>query len=62
MCVHRALFFAVLLVLVLIVVVGGRGPGREGYLVYPYIDLDEPGGRGVYYAMTPGASDGVSGP
>jgi len=25
--------------------------GREGYLIYPYLDLDEPGERGSYYAM-----------
>lgn len=33
----------------------GEPPGpnaREGYLVYPYLDLDEPGERGQYYALT----------
>jgi hypothetical protein len=25
---------------------------KEGYLVYPYIDLVEPGARGNYYAMS----------
>lgn len=35
---------------------GGRpGPRpREGYLVYPYLDLDEPGERGSYYALAEG--------
>lgn len=29
-----------------------RAPTREGYLVYPYLDLDEPGARGSYYALS----------
>ncbi len=67
MCEHWALFFAILVVLVVVIAgaVGPRGtpvPRREGYLIYPYLDLDEPGGRGMYYAMTPGASDGAAGP
>jgi hypothetical protein len=27
------------------------GARRDGYLVYPYLDLDEPGERGVHYAL-----------
>jgi hypothetical protein len=30
----------------------GKKPRREGYLIYPYLDLDEPGERGDYYALT----------
>ncbi len=29
----------------------GRRPRRDGYLVYPYLDLDEPGERGSYYSL-----------
>ena len=31
----------------------GRAPrAKEGYLIYPYLDLDEPGERGSYYALS----------
>lgn len=29
-----------------------RPRGKEGYLVYPYLDLDEPGERGSYYGLS----------
>jgi hypothetical protein len=28
-----------------------RAQGREGFLIYPYIDLDTPGERGSPYAL-----------
>ncbi|MFA7286901.1 MAG: hypothetical protein WC052_04560 [Patescibacteria group bacterium] len=52
----------VALVLILVVVLwatyrkGGHGRehghSRETYLIYPYLDLDTPGERGSYYAMS----------
>lgn len=33
---------------------GGRGRQKDGYLIYPYLDLDEPGERGSYYALSEG--------
>ena len=51
----RAAGIAILVVaaMVAIAVIGGRlAPGhREGYLIAPYLDLDEPGERGSYNAM-----------
>ena len=49
--------FALLIVLALLLVgmscLRGRPPRvREGYLIYPYLDLDEPGERGSYYALS----------
>lgn len=46
-----------LLVVLAILIVGAmffvaERPRREGYLIYPYLDLDEPGERGSYYGMT----------
>jgi hypothetical protein len=47
--------FAVLVLLVMLIVAGMRlvapASGREGYLIYPYLDLDEPGERGSYYQL-----------
>lgn len=51
--------YATLVVLALVLIAAmfyfgdfrGR-PGGEGYLVYPYLDLDTPGERGSYYAMS----------
>jgi hypothetical protein len=65
MCEHQALLFAILVAISVIFIARQTSTGdpkREGYLIYPYLDLDEPGERGVYYALTPGASDGVMGP
>ena len=52
---------ATLIVLALLAIfaiaVAGRCPARasrEGYLVYPYLDLDEPGTRGSYYGLSEG--------
>lgn len=30
----------------------GKCRAKEGYLIYPYLDLDTPGVRGNYYAMS----------
>ena len=51
--------YAILMVLVLLLIgavffAASRGPNKEGYLVYPYLDLDEPGERGSYYALSEG--------
>ncbi len=52
---------AVVIVIVIVIIVAvavavalvRRGRRRkDGYLVYPYIDLDEPGERGSYYALS----------
>jgi hypothetical protein len=43
---------ALALVLTILVVAVAARRRREGYLVYPYLDLDEPGVRGSPYAMT----------
>jgi hypothetical protein len=41
---------AVLLVVAIALL--ARAPPREKYLIYPYIDLDTPGARGNYYALS----------
>jgi len=46
--------FACLVALVLLAVLlvaAPRSGNKEGYLVYPYLDLDEPGERGDYYGL-----------
>jgi hypothetical protein len=47
---------ALLLVLTILLIVlcccRGHRKRREGYLIYPYLDLDEPGERGQHYAMS----------
>ena len=58
------LVFLVLLVLLGSVRAGARHrPRGDGYLVYPYLDLDDPGDRGSYYAMAecPAANRGHTG-
>jgi hypothetical protein len=54
MCAQTAFALLVVLALLLIAALCGalRGGGREGYLIYPYLDLDEPGERGQYYGLT----------
>ena len=49
--------YAVLAVLVVLIIVamfavGDRRPCADHYLVAPYLDLDELGERGSYYAMS----------
>lgn len=47
-------FAMILLLSILIIAHGARalsGRGREHYLIYPYLDLDEPGERGSYYQL-----------
>lgn len=53
---HRTTLAALLIVaIVLLIAFGGRGQKsgrkREGYLIYPYLDLEEPGERGDYYSL-----------
>lgn len=54
----RASTMALLVVLAIVLIAlafcrrGRHRKGREGYLIYPYLDLDEPGERGQYYAMS----------
>ena len=50
------LFFAALVALALAVIyaAGTNRQKREGYLIYPYIDLESPGERGNYYALSEG--------
>ena len=58
--------FAILVVIVILIVcaiisarsapahapASAPASAREGYLVYPYLDLDEPGERGSYFGLT----------
>jgi len=50
------LLFALLLALLALLLFWWTAPGclgrRSGFLIYPYLDLDEPGVRGSYYAMS----------
>lgn len=49
---------AVLIVTIIIVIALvatyrlGKCRAKEGYLIYPYLDLVSPGERGQYYAMS----------
>jgi hypothetical protein len=51
-----ALVIVVILIVVALLALAGRSRGSRGdhYLVYPYLDLDEPGERGSYYALSEG--------
>ena len=45
----------IMLVIVILVVAGGARPAerdKDGYLIAPYLDLDGPGERGSYYALS----------
>lgn len=53
---RRSILYAALIVLVLLVIAAvvraDHKRDRDGYLIYPYLDLSEPGERGSYYALS----------
>jgi hypothetical protein len=56
-----ALALATILTMIVVAILSSCSPrrtssGGEGYLVYPYLDLDTAGERGSYYAMSESSS------